>query len=449
VLSSRVNSNSKILYDRAPRERVQKVAPWLTVDGDAYPAVVDGRVKWILDGYTTTDRYPNSEKDSLRSMTSDALSPNTTYATLPTDEINYMRNSVKAVVDAYDGTVTLYAWDKDPILDAWSAAFPGVVKPKADIPPDLLRHMRYPEDLFKVQRNMLAAYHVTDAKTFYGGNDLWKVPEDPEERSKKQPPYRLSVKTPSRGANPVFSLTSVYVPNKRQNLASFISVDADANQKDYGTIRILRLPSNTQVPGPSQIANQFGADSAIQDRLLAFTRTNSQAVFGNLLTLPVGDGLLYVQPLYTLRKTGEGRYPVLRYVLVSFGEQVGIGTTLQAAIDDVTGATTPPPDTTGNTGGTGAAVPDNVRALLQQATAKFAQAQKALTAGDLTGYARAQAQARRLVEQALAAADRANAKSSKSRSASPSASPSASASASPPGPASSSAAPSATASPSG
>ena len=232
VLSSRVNENSRILYDRVPRERVQKVAPWLTVDGDSYPAVVDGRVKWILDGYTTTDHYPNSEKDSLRSMTSDALSPNTTYATLPTDEINYMRNSVKAVVDAYDGSVELYEWDdKDPILKAWEGAFDGLVKPKSEISPDLLAHMRYPEDLFKVQRNMLAAYHVTNPKTFYDGSDKWKVPEDPENKANKQPPYRLSVKTPGDGQDPVFSLTSVYVPNNRQNLASFISVDADAGQR--------------------------------------------------------------------------------------------------------------------------------------------------------------------------------------------------------------------------
>ena len=434
VLSSRVNANSRILYDRAPRERVQKVAPWLTVDGDAYPAVVDGRVKWILDGYTTTDHYPNSQKDSLRSMTSDALSPNTTYATLPTDEINYMRNSVKAVVDAYDGTVDLYEWDdKDPILRAWEAAFGDIVIPKSKIPPDLKAHMRYPEDLFKVQRNMLAAYHVTNPKTFYDGSDKWKVPEDPENKANKQPPYRLSVKTPSGGADPVFSLTSVYVPNNRQNLASFISVDADASRKGYGTIRILRLPSNTQVPGPSQIANNFGQDPDIQDKLLAFSRTNSKAVYGNLLTLPVGDGLLYVQPLYTQRKSGEGRYPALRYVLVSFGEQVGIGTTLTAALDDVLGIASTPNDTGGASGGTGGAsggaggaVPSDVRSLLQQAESKFVEAQKALQAGDLEGYAKAQGEARDLVQRALAAAGRPSASASPSPSspASPSASPS-------------------------
>ena len=415
VLSSRVNENSKILYDRTPRERVQKVAPWLTVDGDAYPAVVDGKVKWIIDGYTTTDHYPNSEKDSLRSMTSDALQPNTTYATLPTDEINYMRNSVKAVVDAYDGSVELYEWDtKDPILQAWKGAFPGIVTPKSEIPSSIQAHMRYPEDLFKVQRNMLAAYHVTDPKTFYAGDDQWKVPEDPENRANKQPPYRLSIKTPSGGSDPVFSLTSVFVPQKRQNLASFISVDSDASDKDYGTIRVLRLPSNTQVPGPSQIANNFGTSDQIQNRVLPFTRSNARVKYGNLLTLPVGDGLLYVQPLYTQRISGEGTYPQLRFVLATFGDQVGIGTTLTQAVDDVLGTTTAPVDeaATGDTGGStgsggsgGGQVSGSVRSLLEQAEGKFEEAQRALQGGDLEAYAKAQGEARDLVQRALQAAD--------------------------------------------
>ncbi|MGA8211363.1 MAG: UPF0182 family protein [Nocardioidaceae bacterium] len=420
VLSSRVNENSKILYTRTPRERLQKVAPWLTVDGDAYPAVVDGKVKWVLDGYTTSDHYPNSEKDSLRSMTSDALSPNTTYATLPTDEINYMSNSVKAVVDAYSGKVDLYEWTapgkkKDPILEAWEAAFPGAVKPQSEIPENLVAHMRYPEDLFKVQRNMLAAYHVTDAKTFYAGTDQWKVPEDPENKANKQAPYRLSVKTPSGGPDPVFSLTSVFVPQKRQNLASFISVDADAGRKDYGTIRILRLPSNTQVPGPSQIANSFGADNDIQNRVLPFTRTNSKVQYGNLLTLPVGGGLLYVQPLYTQRNTGEGTYPQLRFVLASFGDEVGVGATLNEALSDVLGIDgTLGPDTGGTTGGgTGdggsgsGTLPSDVRSLLRQAQAKFAEAQTALKAGNLTAYAEATKEAQVLVNRAVTAADKA------------------------------------------
>ena len=406
VLSSRVNDNSRIIYDREPRMRVQKVAPWLTVDGDSYPAVVDGRVVWILDGYTTTDRYPISEKRSLSDMTSDALNPRTAYTTLPSDEINYIRNSVKAVVDAYDGTVKLYEWDEeDPILKAWSAAFPDVVEPKDSIPEELLSHMRYPEDLFKVQRNLLAEYHVTQPKTFYEGSDRWKVPEDPSNRQRTQPPYRLSVRTPSGGTEPVFSLTSVYVPQNRQNLASFISVDADAAQGDYGQIRILRLPGNTQIPGPSQIANQFAADEAIQNALLAFTRTNSKALYGNLLTLPVGDGLLYVQPLYTLREAGEGTFPVLRFVLVSFGKEVGYGPTLTSALDNVLGVTDGEESFVDpiKPGG-GPAVSGGVKALLEEAEAKFLEAEKALQKGDLKGYAAAQEEARDLVERALAAA---------------------------------------------
>ncbi len=310
--------------------------------------------------------------------------------------------------------MTLYAWDEsDPLLQAWSQAFPGVVKPRETIPDTLLQHMRYPEDLFKVQRNMLATYHVTNPKTFYEGSDKWNVPQDPTNPARTQPPYRLSVRTPSGGPEPVFSLTSVYVPQKRQNLAAFISVDADAAREDYGTMRILRLPGNTQIPGPSQIANQFAADQEIQDALLAFTRTNSKALFGNLLTLPVGDGLLYVQPLYTLRESGEGRYPVLRYVLASFGKEVGIGPTLTAALEDVLGESVPgsepvelPGEQPAPDGGgeQPPATSGDVQALLEEAENAFVAADAALSKGDLATYQQEMERARNLVEQALAAA---------------------------------------------
>ena len=254
------------------------------------------------------------------------------------------------------------------------------------------------------------------------------MPEDPENKANKQPPYRLSVRTPSGGPNPVFSLTSVFVPQKRQNLASFISVDSDAAQSDYGTIRILRLPSNTQVPGPSQIANSFGSDQQIQQQVLPFTRSNAKVIYGNLLTLPVGDGLLYVQPLYTQRNTGQGTYPQLRFVLASFGDAVGVGTTLNDALKDVLGTTVKDNVSNGTggstSGGGGGAVSSDVRALLRQAESKFAAAQKSLEAGDLQGYAKAQGEARALVQQAITAADQASATPSPSPVASPSKSPS-------------------------
>ena len=412
LLSSRVNANSKILYDRSPRERVQKVAPWLIVDSDALPAVVDGKMVWILDGYTTTDKYPAAEKKSLQEMTSDAVNPRSAYATLPTDQINYMNNAVKATVDMYDGSVDLYAWNADdPILRTWQKAFPGSVKKKSDIPEELLAHMRYPTDLFKVQRDMLAAYHVLDPKTFYEGNDQWAIPEDPSSSVRKQPPYRLSVATKA-GDQPEFSLTSVFVPQKKQNLASFVAVGADASNPDtYGKFQILRLPDTTQVPGPSQIANQFSNDPKVAEAVRPFKQADAKIEYGNLLTLPVGGGLLYVQPLYTTRESGSGNYPVLRFVLTSFGRDVGIGRTLDQSLADVlaegAGGTTPTTPTTPTDPGTPTTpnpdLPADALRLLQAADSKFDEAEAALKDGDLEAYAKSVREARELVRRALTA----------------------------------------------
>jgi uncharacterized protein len=419
VLSGRVHENSKILYHRNPREIVEKVAPWLTVDEDPFPAVVDGRIVWILDGFTTTDRYPLSQQTSFQEMTSDALAQNTTFQTLPTDEINYMRNAVKATVDAYDGTVTLYAWDEsDPILQAWAEAFPGTIRPRADIPDDVLAHMRYPEDLFKVQRYQLATYHVTTAPEFYERSDQWEVPVDPDKSTSLQPPYRLTVETPSGNDIPTFSLTSVYVPYQRQNLAAFLSVDGAAGQDGYGTLRVLRLTSSDTTPGPSQVANKFRADEKIQNVLLPFTRTNATAEYGNLLTLPVGGGLLYVQPLYVKQESGSATYPVLRFVLVAQGNRTGIGGTLEEAVYDLlgitsdgTGGSTTPPgvDNGGGGGGTGGTtqpptgtISEQVQALLTQADQEFQAAEEALKAGDLQEYADRTAAGQAKVSEALA-----------------------------------------------
>ncbi|MBD8870210.1 UPF0182 family membrane protein [Nocardioides donggukensis] len=429
VLSGRVNENSKILYDRDPALRVEKVAPWLTVDSDPFPAVVDGRVVWLLDGYTTTDQYPLSERGSFQDMTTDALDTGNEFRTLPTDEINYMRNAVKATVDAYDGTVTLYEWDEeDPMLKAWMGAFPGTVEPKSEIPDGILDHMRYPEDMFKVQRFQLAAYHVTDAGDFYEANDRWQVPTDPNNTSSLQPPYRLSVETPDD--SDTFSLTSVYTPANRENLAAFVSVDADAAKDGYGTLRVKRLSSSSQIPGPGQIANQIQSDQAVTQALLPYNReTNTRVVNGNLLTLPVGDGLLYVQPLYSLRTSGDGNFPVLRFVAVSFGDDVGVGRTLGEAIYDVLGLSGTPSDTDngdgtppdeGNGGGGGGngggggdngatgTVEERVRGLLNRADAKFAEADEELQNGNSVGWAQAMEEARDLVARAIRVANTAD-----------------------------------------
>ncbi|HZB19930.1 MAG TPA: UPF0182 family protein, partial [Blastococcus sp.] len=192
LLSGAVNDESKVLYVRDPRERVEKAAPFLEVDGDPYPAVIDGRVTWILDGYTTSDAYPYSEPRDLGTTAQDSLTGAGTTA-LPNDQFNYIRNSVKATVDAYDGTVTLYEWDEeDPVLQTYMKAFPDTVTPYDDIPDELMSHVRYPEDLFKLQRDILTRYHVSNPVDFYNQNDRWQVPDDPtQDTDAAQPPYYI------------------------------------------------------------------------------------------------------------------------------------------------------------------------------------------------------------------------------------------------------------------
>ena len=427
VLSDRVHENSRILYDRDPALIVEKVAPWLTVDADPYPAVVDGKVLWILDGYTLTDQYPLSERESFDEMTDDALDDGTAFQTLPTDEINYIRNSVKATVDAYNGTVELYAWDEeDPMLQTWRRVFPGTVQPKEEIPESVLEHMRYPEDLFKVQRYQLARYHVTDAADFYQGNERWEVPADPNQSTTLQPPYRLSVER--EGASQ-FSLTSTFVPVNRQNLAAYLTVNAEADSEEYGAIQVLDLTlgSGRQVSGPGQVASRINADENLQNALLSFTSGSEARVrYGNLLTLPVGDRLLYVQPIYTIRQAGDGSFPVLQFTAVSFGEDVGFGQTFAAAVGDLLGVEiedgqargSSGGDTGGDTGGD-AGTPGGgageepaetdpagrIRQLLTQAETFHGQAQAALRGGDLAEYQRLNDLAGQRVAAALRLAD--------------------------------------------
>jgi uncharacterized membrane protein (UPF0182 family) len=345
LLSNQIGSESKILYDRDPKTRVAKVAPWLTLDGDPYPAVIDGKVQWIIDGYTTTNEFPYAARISLRDATADSV--NTQFESIPLSagNINYIRNAVKATVDAYDGTVNIYGWDeKDPILQTWSKAFPGVVQPKSAIPAGVLEHIRYPEDMFKVQRDVLAKYHVGDPQAFYSGQDFWIVPDDPTKPTvgQAQPPYYLTLQMPDQEA-PTFSLTTTYAPTKRQTLAAFMAVNADYGD-DYGTIRVLQLPRNTTIPGPRQVQNNFESDPEVAKQLSLLRSGGSDVVLGNLLSLPVGGGLLYFEPVYVRASQGGG-YPLLRKVLVSFGSKVAFEDDLETALKKVfTGQTTIPVD---------------------------------------------------------------------------------------------------------
>jgi hypothetical protein len=410
VLSNLINSESKILYNRSPRERVAKVAPWLTLDGDPYPAIVDGKIQWIIDGYTTSAGYPYSQTTSLSTATTDALTTNSAAITAQTNRnINYIRNSVKATVDAYDGTVVLYQWDeKDPVLKTWMKAFPNTVTPKSKMSPQLLEHIRYPEDLFRVQRDVLSSYHVQTASAFYGGQDFWRVPRDPSTfgaNAGAQPPYYMTLEMPGSD-KPTFTLTTPFVPRGgRENLSAFAVVDSN-NGPNYGKITVLQLPRSTNVAGPSQVASNFEAKPEVANSLSLLRQGGSDVVLGNLLTLPVGGGLLYVQPVYVRATANTAAYPLLQKVLVSFGDVIGFDSSLKGALDQVFGGNsgtsssgTPTTSTTDNASA-------DLKSALQSAKQAIADGNAALAKGDFAAYGRAQDRLKAALAAAIAAEGR-------------------------------------------
>lgn len=336
LLSDRVGSESKLLYDRDPRERVEKVAPWLTTDSATYPAVVDGRLKWIVDGYTTLESLPYSQRASLSDATQDTLNPDGTTQRLVNDKVGYIRNSVKATVDAYDGTVDLYEFDKnDPVLKAWQGVFPDVVKPEAEISDELREHFRYPEDMFKVQRDLLARYHVDDPNVFFNNDAFWSVPNDPtaeESRQLNQPPYYVMAADPKTG-KPTFQLTTSYRGLNREFLSAHMAVSSDP--ENYGDITVRVLPTNTQTQGPKQAQDaMMSSDQVARDRTL-WEGTNDLHN-GNLLALPVGGGeILYLEPIYSQRKDQASAFPKLLRVLVSYKGRVGYAPTIGDALEQV------------------------------------------------------------------------------------------------------------------
>ena len=410
VLSSLINSESKILYNRSPRERVAKVAPWLTLDGDPYPAIVDGKVQWIIDGYTTSAGYPYAQTTSLGTATTDALTANSTSITAQSNRnINYIRNSVKATVDAYDGTVVLYQWDdKDPVLKTWMKAFPNTVTPKSKMSDQLLEHIRYPEDMFRVQRDVLSSYHVKTAAAFYGGQDFWRVPRDPSTfgaNAGAQPPYYMTVEMPG-ATKPTFALTTPFVPRGgRENLSAFAMVDSNYGP-NYGKITVLQLPRSTNVAGPSQVASNFEAKPEVANSLSLLRQGGSDVVLGNLLTLPVGGGLLYVQPVYVKATSNSAAYPLLQKVLVSFGDVIGYDSSLKGALDQVFGGNsgtsssgTPVTTTTNNASA-------DLKSALQNAKQALADGNAALAKGDFAAYGRAQDRLKAALAAAIAAEGR-------------------------------------------
>ncbi|MFB1295145.1 UPF0182 family protein [Mycobacterium sp. pW049] len=339
LFSNVIGDSSKILFNRDPAERVEAVAPWLTTDTTVYPAIVNERIVWIVDGYTTLDNYPYSELSVLSSVTTD--SNEVAQNRLQLDkQVSYIRNSVKATVDAYDGTVTLYAQDEqDPVLQAWMKVFPDTVKPKSDITPELQDHLRYPEDLFKVQRALLAKYHVDDPVTFFSTSDFWDVPLDPNPTASSfQPPYYIVAKDLAENNDSTsFQLTSAMNRFRRDFLAAYISASSDP--ETYGRITVLTVPG--QVNGPKLAFNAISTDTAISTELGQIGRDGQNRIrWGNLLTLPMGDGgLLYVAPIYASpgNTDAASTYPRLIRVAMMYNDQIGYGPTVRDALTDLFG----------------------------------------------------------------------------------------------------------------
>ncbi len=415
LLSSGVNSASHILYIRDPRARVAKVAPWLTLDGDPYPVVINGQILWVVDGYTTSAGFPYSEKESLGTSTKTSLT-GAASAAQSNATINYIRNSVKATVNAYTGQVNLYAWQqntaRDPILATWEKAFPGVVKPQSAMPPGLIEHLRYPEDLFNLQRTLLAHYHVTDPHSFYNGTEFWNVSFDPTVLGNvPQPSYYLTL-SPDGGTTPqVFSLTSPLVSLSRRNLTAYLSVNSQPGP-GYGHFTLLTLPANAGLAGPGQVQNELDSNTTISPQLTLLGQGGSNVIKGNLLTVPVAGTMLYVEPLYVQASGGQA-FPVLREFLAYSNGSAAYQSTLPTALDQVfgvngltpAGVQTPTPPSKGGSqtgGSTTPPPPGGTSPTLQQAIAAAqaaeARAQADLRRGAFAAYGRDE----RALQQALA-----------------------------------------------
>lgn len=369
LISGAIKGDSKILFRRRIEDRVRHVAPFLQFDGDPYAAVAGGRIVYIVDGFTTTSMFPYSQRLDLAEHTRGLRG-----------DANYVRNSVKAVVDAYDGTVTLYGWDeRDPVLRAWRKAFPGSITPRSEMSKDLLSHVRYPEDMFRLQTDRYTLYHMTDPDDFYSREDAWSIPGDPTQGGTEAPPmdpYYLMMRLPG-SERQEFVLVRPFTPSNRPNMIGWMAARNDPEV--YGELRAFQLPKESLVFGPQQVFSRMNNFPAFSEERTLFTRAGSNVIFGDLLVIPIGDSFIYVQPVYLV---GEGsQLPELKRVLVVAGANVGLGATLGEALEAaVTGRQAAPAEE-------GAPEPAaSVAQLIDEALDRYARAQEALRRGDLAAF---------------------------------------------------------------
>ncbi len=404
ILTNLLNDESRVIFNRQISDRVQLVAPFLELDSSPYPVIIDGRVKWIIDAYTTSTAYPYSERRILnlgnRGVT-----------------VNYVRNSVKAVVDAFDGDVTLYVVDdEDPIVRAWSRAFPGLMQPFGAAPDEIVQHFRYPQDLFRLQAQLFRTYHIPEADAFYNRADAWDIPVDPAAAANQGgasalqqaagqrllQPYYLVMRLPGEQTEE-FVLIQPYLATDRPNMVSWLAGRSDG--ENLNTLFAVRFPSDQLVLGPLQAQARIEQDDEISAYITLRSRDGSNVIRGNMQVLPIADSILYVQPLFL--ENPQARIPELARVAVVMGERTAFDRTLSGALGQLLSIDIPDSlrDDEGVDPGTPGA-PDteaDALVLLERAIEAFERADQLLRQGNLAGYEREILSARRLLERAFEA----------------------------------------------
>jgi uncharacterized protein len=378
LLSDALGPQSRIMIYRDIATRVQEAAPFLKFDRDPYLVIgADGRLVWMVDGYVTSDRYP--------------------YAT-PVRGFNYIRNSVKATVDAYHGAVSYFISDaEDPLIRTYAKAFPGLLRPMAEMPKDLQPHIRYPEDLFTVQARMYATYHMQDPQVFYNKEDLWVLPRLPQEgRDREMEPYFTVMRLPSE-AKEEFVLLAGFNPSGRDNMIAIMVARMDPPQ--YGRLIAYAFPKQKLVFGPRNIQARISQDPIISQQISLWNQQGSRVITGNLLAIPIDQSLLYVQPLY-LAATEQGALPELRRVVVAYGNQIAMEPTLEASLARIFGGRGRPEEAAGRPAERGQTPPPvtaAITAAVQQAWEAWQRGQEALRKGDWASYGQEQ----KRIEEAL------------------------------------------------
>lgn len=361
LLSSEITAESKILYNRNVVERVHKIAPFLVLDSDPYIVVADdGRLYWILDAYTTSNRLPYSKQ--LKNW------------------VNYMRNSVKVVVDAYDGKINFYISDpEDVVIKVYASIFPGAFKPIAEMPGDLKKHARYPRDFFRIQAAIYATYHMNDPKVFYNKEDLWEVPVH---NDKAMDANYLIMKLPEEKKEE-FVILVPYTPAKRDNLAAWFAARCD--EQNYGKLLVYTFPRDRLVFGPRQIDARIDQNSYISQQLSLWNQRGSTVIRGKLLILPIEKSLLYIQPLY-LAAEDKGGLPELRRVIVAYENDVVMEENLEQALVALFGSRKTPSPAAGTTVTPATTQKMSIQDLAREAEQIFDKAKASQKQGDWAGY---------------------------------------------------------------